>query len=366
MKKKDLKGKIKFYQDELDYTFPKDFSILKTNLCSMLSLTEDFLKNLRIFYFDSDMDKVEIKVEEDYQIFLDEVERSKQPMKLNIEVKEESIIDIKKCSSSIINYKNKMSSGSIEEDIKNNENPLEVSDEIIINQEKKLNSKIEEKEDDKDKLNENKDNIIIKTDNNVKFFPQISNVQNVESNSPSDKNSYQLIPQNEEEQNKKMQNHNYLHMLSFPCTCSICKKSPITQCLYYCKECNMMLCEKCEKLEGPRHIHALNKVQNPKQFDYLNLNKLSKFDQFIDGVGNKIEETYNSMIGMFWKNKDKFPGNEVEFSRKEQVKPSPQWISLVNLARTTYELSNFTDKEIEAALIKSKGNIDEAIPLLFQ
>ena len=53
----------------------------------------------------------EVKTEEDYRIFMNDIQKGKQ-MIMTIEVKEESNLDIKSCSSSILNYveKNKCKS----------------------------------------------------------------------------------------------------------------------------------------------------------------------------------------------------------------------------------------------------------------
>ena len=145
----------------------------------------------------------------------------------------------------------------------------------------------------------------------------------------------------------------------------MCKKGPISHYLFFCKECNYIYCPACEKIEGPRHSHSLYKVQNVYQYDYLELNKISKFDQFIDGVGSKIEGAYNKVLGFFGKKKNN-ENNRIDISKKYDTRPTPQWISLVQVARSTYELSNYTDEQIEDALIKSKGNVEEAITFLVQ
>ena len=69
-------------------------------------------------------------------------------MELLVEVKEESDILIKKCSSTILNYVSKNSSlniNNVSEEIKIKEKSLDLSDEINPNNIPKENEKIEEK-----------------------------------------------------------------------------------------------------------------------------------------------------------------------------------------------------------------------------
>ena len=177
---------------------------------------------------------------------------------------------------------------------------------------------------------------------------QFSNVQN---------------SQNQQSQNINNQNSRYLYFLSFPYNCSMCRKGPIYHVLYFCRDCQLLLCSNCEAREGPRHPHPFSKCQNAFQFEHLNIGNVSSFDKFVDGVGSTVEKGYNSILGWFGGKNDAQNNNNNNRSNV-QVMRGPQWISMVQVARTNYDLRSFTDKQIEDALIKAKGNMDEAVIIL--
>jgi hypothetical protein len=400
------KGKIIFYDNKVDLIFPNDFNTLKKDICEILGLTEDVLSNIRISYLDKDKDNVEMKVDEDYQMFLDEFQKRNEELLIKIEVKEETIINIKKCSSSILDYVKKTSgninrlsselklkdeqfeSSEVISDKQNNNDEIKIVEEKLI-EEKKINEekiveeksndkKIENKKDpEKEKIIDDLEKIINEDDGNNKnivdniikrpvqnLFPDLNKQQN---QPPKIQNPIQQNILKKEPKIKKGQNFHYLYILSFPFPCSSCQKGPITRYLFYCKDCNLMFCSRCEMIEGKKHPHGFYKVQNLNQYNSLNLNKVSKFNEFIDGVGFKLEGMYNNVLGFFGKNKKKNDNNNnIDLAKKSNTIPQPHWMSLVQIARTTYELSRFTDEQIEEALIQSKGIVDNAIPLLFQ
>ena len=141
----------------------------------------------------------------------------------------------------------------------------------------------------------------------------------------------------------------------------MCKRGPIYNALYFCRDCQLILCPHCEAIEGPKHPHPFYKCQNVYQFEHLNISNVSSFDKFIDGVGSSMEKGYNSILGWFGAKTD----SEVNNNRNNvQVIQGPQWVSMVQIARSYYDLRSFTDQQIEDALIKAKGNVDEAVILL--
>ena len=129
-------GKLIFYGDEVPITFPPLYNNFVVLLREILGLEENFLSNIRLSYRDKDDDKIEIKTEQDYNIFFDDIRKGK-PMTITIEVKEESNLDIKSCSSSILNYVEKKSGNinNVSEEIK--KNSIELNEENN-NKEQKL------------------------------------------------------------------------------------------------------------------------------------------------------------------------------------------------------------------------------------
>ena len=124
----------------------------------------------------------------------------------------------------------------------------------------------------------------------------------------------------------------------------------------------MILCTHCEVREGKIHLHPLYKAQNSSQFEGLNINNVSNIEKFMEGVGNKVEDAYRSVVGFFGanNNNNNNVNNQKRQSNLTAIK-GPQWVSLVQIARSNYDLRTLTDQQIEQALIKSRGNIDEAV-----
>ena len=114
-------GKLIFYGDEVPITFPPSYDKFLLILREILGLEENFISNVRLSYRDRDEDKIEVKSEDDYRIFMEDIQKGRQ-MNMTIEVKEESNLDIKKCSSSILNYVEKKSGNinNLSEQIKKN------------------------------------------------------------------------------------------------------------------------------------------------------------------------------------------------------------------------------------------------------
>lgn len=396
------KGKIKFYEDQVDIIFPDNYDKFNQLLGEILGLSDDFMQNIRLSYRDEDNDKIEIKVEDDYKLFINEIKKKKDTMELLVEVKEESNILIKQCSSSILNYVSKNSSLNINnasEDIKEKHKSLDLSDEINPNNIPNENEKKREENKNENNIilnnpnNENQDNqkaykVIL--DNNINQNQNLNNINNINNNIQNNNNinninnikndvnnniinPHQQKIQNQQQQNVVPQkndlqrNNAYLYILSFPFTCVICRRGPIYRAIYYCKECKIIICPQCELREGPSHLHPLWKAQNSIQFDALNTAGISTMDKFMSDVGSSIEGAYKSVIGFFGVNQNQNHQNQNQNqnqNRNNNPIRGPQWVSLVQIARTSYDLRALTDQQIEQALIKTKGNIDEAVILL--
>ena len=146
--------------------------------------------------------------------------------------------------------------------------------------------------------------------------------------------------------------------------------------IYYCKDCNKIFCSKCEEIEGPDHPDPYYKIQNIKQFEKLNINGKSQFEKIIDGVEGKIEGAVNNVIGFLKNNinsnnnnesnnnKRKYSNNNLNNNYRNYKQREIPNQSLIQKARASYDLSNVSDQQIEDALKKTKGNIDNAVILL--
>jgi hypothetical protein len=198
------KGKIKFYEDQVDVIFPDNYDKFNQLLGEILGLSDDFMQNIRLSYRDEDNDKIEIKVEDDYKLFINEIKKKKDTMELLVEVKEESNILIKQCSSSILNYVSKNSSLNINnasEDIKEKHKSLDLSDEINPNN---IPNENEKKREENNAENKNENNIILNNpnnenqdnqkaykvilDNNINQNQNLNNINNINNNIQNNNN----------------------------------------------------------------------------------------------------------------------------------------------------------------------------------
>ena len=53
---------------------------------------------------------------------------------------------------------------------------------------------------------------------------------------------------------------------SFPTYCNICEKFPIMRTMYFCNECQLIMCDECEKKLGYNHRHTYYKIRNNDQY----------------------------------------------------------------------------------------------------
>ncbi len=381
-------GKLIFYGDEVPITFPPLYNNFIPLLQEILGLDDDFMSSIKLSYRDNDEDKIQVSSEEEYKIFMDEIQKGKE-MVMTIEVKEESKLDIKSCTSSILNYVEKKSGNinNLSEQIKNQEQNIDNDKDLDLNENINNNiimeNNIQPKKDDnininiqnplqpnknvqvpiKSKKNQNLFPVAQNNNNNINNFNnEINNNNNINSinniNQPSQNQNIPQMSQNNQSMPQKIDStkltNKYLFMIAFPYACSLCKAGPIYRIMYYCKDCNYIICPRCEQKEGERHFHPLYKVQNGSQFKHLNINGITTYDMIMD----KMEGAYNSVLGFFGAGNNNQNNNSRVAQQQQQV---PQLVSVVQLARNIYDLRNVSDQQIEDALIKAQGNIDEAV-----
>ena len=175
--KEELKGKIKFYEDEIVVLFPESFDVFKTKLCETLGLTEDFLLNVRISYKDEDDDKIEMKDKEDYNFFLQNIRKKNDILVLLIEVKEESDLMAFRLTESFISFDNNYS----------NKNSLKISQENINN---KNNNIDKNKNNNNPNISKNNNINIINNSNNNPNNSQYNNINNNINNNLNNNNQH--------------------------------------------------------------------------------------------------------------------------------------------------------------------------------
>ena len=346
-----VKGFVKFYDDEKEVIFPLNYDEFRIKLGQMLGLTEDLLKCVNISFVDEEKDNIEIKSQSDYQQFLSLSKKLNGKGQINIQIAQESNIDIKECSKSILSFVEKSNEELPVDNIDNGNN----SSNQVIN-----------------------DNNIINNNNNVN---QMSNIKNSNQNN----NNNQINNSINNNQNNNNQS-NYIPsqqnpQISFSAVCKYCQRYPLSQVLYYCKVCDIIFCSFCEKQVGLVHEHPYYKVQNRKQLSCLNLGgRMPNMDKIMNDVGKAMEDAYSSVAGFLGIRTNRNANNNnvnnvnnvnninnvnnVNNVNNQRVMQPPRQYTLVEQARMRYDLSKVSDKDIEEALKKSGNNIDDAVLFL--
>ena len=325
----EYKGKIKYYEEEIEVLFPNDYNIFRTKLSEMLGLTEEFLVNVKLYYSDEEnKNKFEIKCLNDYNLFFKNLKERKDLVILQIEIKDESAQDKKKLSESISLLK---SNNSL--NILNNNVPKDYN---IIN----------------NNIHNIDNNASINSLNNTN-----SNNQNYNVNINNNVNLNNIRHQDNVTKNNNNNNQAPSFTCSFPC--SYCNKTPLFNIIYYCPKCNDIFCSNCELNKGPNHVHLYCKIQNKIQYNYFHLEEKLKLKKFKNKVENKVQGVFN-MVNNYINNESNQNNNNINNNQKDNYVR----INLVKKARSSYDLKNITDEQIKDALRKTNGNIDNAIILL--
>ena len=409
----ELKGKIKFFEDEIEIIYPEDFNLCIKKISEMIGLNEEeMLEKISVYYNDEDGDKVIINEKIDYDLFINYLkEYKKNLIPLVIELKEQSENLVNKISKEILDYKEKHS-----EEINLIKKELESNEENVnkINNDKINNNEINNDKKDSDNINiikeEKKDNMNkinnydildydfdelneISDENKINNYNDNHNKINDNEKNENDIDNIKL--DNDLSKNINMENH---HSITYPETCKFCKAYPLYDVFYFCTKCNYIMCSKCEKEKGSLDSHPLFKIQTLKQ--YMNSNiKLEKniinhfkeykdvlkgvFTSFTDIVrggkndnknnnendnANDNKNNYNKTSDL----KNKVDNNKNNINLKPNAndrynnnKDENNYKALAQELINNYKLDGVSEEKLEEALKLTNGDINEALQSLF-
>lgn len=391
-KQKPICVTINYFEDEKYVELPLNYDKFIINICTMLGIQEELIEKFQFSYQnDSDLKIYIIKKPEDYSLFLKSCAEKKT----------------KKLFIKLINV--------IDEEINNKENEIEIKEnnanknykESFIEEEKEI------KEDEKinqeiNNKNENSGNIInIDDDSQSLEFSYLNEKKNI--------NEKNKINDNDKNINKNIHNNlpiNYQEKLlisnsNFNVYCNICKKDKKTNIIYYCNDCKIFFCEQCEEDIGKIHKHCYYKIKNQKQYDDVK-NKINTFGNKFENLNNNVNKSIinsgnnieNSVKEIFSKGSKIFGNiktsltnllnsnendndnqnnnnNELNnpYSIKNNINPQKNVANnseedklklLVKQAKENYSLPEFSDKDIEKALVENNGNIEDAVSMLLE
>jgi hypothetical protein len=92
---------------------------------------------------------------------------------------------------------------------------------------------------------------------------------------------------------------------SFPTYCNVCQKFPLVKVLYFCLNCQLFLCEDCEKNLGYNHRHCYYKIRNKEQ--YQEILKFENQKLYIK-VKNENDNNKKSRMAQLKEKKEGFDG----------------------------------------------------------
>ena len=108
----------------------------------------------------------------------------------------------------------------------------------------------------------------------------------------------QILNQSIEESNNELKLNNDLfkseipkNVVRFSSYCNICDQFPIVNIMFYCQNCDLNFCEKCEKKIGYNHRHCYYKIKNREQYEeILNI----KINEIIKNRNNNYKTKNNN------------------------------------------------------------------------
>ena len=411
----ELKGKIKFLEDEIEVIYPEDFNLCKKKISEMIGLNEEeMLEKISLYYNDEDGDKVIINEKIDYDWFINYLKENKKDLiSLVIELKEQSENLANKISKAILDYKEKHS-----EEINLIKKELESNEENVnkINNDKINNNEINNDKKDSDNINIIKEG---KKDNMNKInnydildydFDELNEISNenkinnyndnhnkINDNEKNENDIDNIKLDNDLSKNINMENH---HSIIYQETCKFCKAYPLYDVFYFCTKCNYIMCSKCEKEKGSLDSHPLFKIQTRDQ--YMNsdiklekniINHIKGYGDVIKGVftsitdivrggkndnknnnendnanDNKNKNNYNKTNDL--KNKVGNNNNNINLKpnyndNDNSIKDENNYKALAQELINNYKLDGVSEEKLEEALKLTNGDINEALQSLF-
>ena len=387
-KNEEIIAYIKFYGEIKKVILSNTFDEFKLKLCKVLEINENLFNSLKLSYKDEDNDTISVSSEEDYNILIGQI-KSKEVDIINIEKEGNANIDINACEKSILKFNEKLNKDeeNEKEEIKINNKNLNIISyqQFEINNEENNNKKYNNIQKNEIIINNNipnnkiNNNLIIHNDNDLES-PYI-HYNNFNNNIQHNKNTINFNNLNYINNGNRNINLNNQTYMVFPYYCNLCNQYPIVKVLYYCLVCGIPLCQECEEKLGINHRHSILKVQTKQQYDDLqikingnskekvniqNNNKDNSNQSGIQKIADNFTNTIkNSVLYLFGNDNKNENLNNIDNRGQIYNQPMiPQKMNLIQLARAKYDLDGISDNQLQEAIEKANGNIDDAIVLL--
>ena len=225
---------IRFGEYEKTIFFPIDYNTLQGKIMSLFNIPKEKESQLIINYKNYNGDATKISSQEEYAEFLQKLKEKELPNIISISFHQILQNKIKKYKEDIYDIDDEEE----EEDKDKDEISLRQGHIFMKNQKQKS-------EFNKGRFDINK---ILKESNDEK--DNENNMNNSDENIFKNEIIKSVLPS----------------VASFPTYCNICEKFPIMRTMFFCNECQLIMCEDCEKKLGYNHRHTYYKVRNNEQY----------------------------------------------------------------------------------------------------
>ena len=278
---KDEEGIIIFGESEKLITFPKVYDDLINNIISLFNIPENKKSLLLISYKSLFGDSIKIYSQEEYNNFLEKLSKNDIENILSVCIQESIRNKIKSYNEDIYDKdddeeekddkydKDDLRRGHVFEKKNEAQSNIFCGERLNIN--KILNDSFEEGQNDENNINNVKD-----SNDKVDIMFNNDIVKSV------------LPP-----------------VASFPTYCNVCQKFPLVKVLYFCLNCQLFLCEDCEKNLGYNHRHCYYKIRNKEQ--YQEILKFENQKLYIK-VKNENDNNKKSRMAKLKEKKEGFDG----------------------------------------------------------
>lgn len=391
---------IKYNEFEKNIEVSLNYEDFLQIIFSIFKIKEELIKSFQLYYHNNfDSNKYYINNSDDFNNF----------KKAYFEQKTKiiNIIDTSKKNDKN-NYKEIF--GDINRTYTDNKEKYIKEEKEIKNAKKNINKN----DDNKNTLNNEDKNNISDDLKPIQFsFPPINNnfnENNIDKDDINNDSSINKVENNDSNNNfnKKIikdfnKDRKYNNNDTFNLGCNICNVIKMFKIIYYCKDCNKLICDKCEKDFGKMHKHCYLKIRTIVQIkeldkrllsigiklDLLNNNKINKikkdensikklvskgFNYFRDiwksfkyiNYSNEVEEE-NSNINNLKELNNPYLLRKVENENDNKNIPDDEQLKwLIKQAKTTYNLSKFSDIDIERVLVHERGDLEKAMKILLK
>ena len=278
---KDEEGIIIFGESEKLITFPKVYDDLINNIISLFNIPENKKSLLLISYKSLFGDSIKIYSQEEYNNFLEKLSKNDIENILSVCIQE--------------SIRNKIK--SYNEDIYDKDDDEEEKDDKYDKEDLRRGHVFEKK-------NEAQSNI---------FCGERLNINKILNDSfeegQNDENNINNVKDSNDKVDIMFNNDIVKSVLppvaSFPTYCNVCQKFPLVKVLYFCLNCQLFLCENCEKNLGYNHRHCYYKIRNKEQ--YQEILKFENQKLYIK-VKNENDNNKKSRMAKLKEKKEGFDG----------------------------------------------------------